>query len=412
MRHLLFEIKEGMLIAFRTLRTNKLRSLLTTLGIIIGIVSVTSMMTIINGIEHLFEETLSRFGADVIYVQKFPWEVGSFEWWNYINRPPITMELVEVIQERSEYAEAVVPFQSTRRTVQQGSRHLQDVTVEGSGAEYALVQELRLASGRFFNQSEEHSLQGICVVGSRVAEELFPFSRALGKEVRVDSHPCRVIGVLQQEGKDLSGQSRDARVIMPFSTYKKWFGINRWSGVDIMVKVRSPGEVTAAKDELTGIVRVARKVDPMDDNNFAINQQETLREQMRPVKWSIYGVGLFLTALSLLVGGIGVMNIMFVSVKERTREIGIRKAVGARRRTILLQFLVEAMMVCLLGGAIGVGIAYGMKVLFSQVAFQARLPIGTVAMAFGICMMIGLVFGLAPAWQAARSEPVEALSYE
>ena len=412
MRYFLFELKESLRTAVQALWANKLRSLLTTLGIVIGIVSVTSMMTIINGIDHLFEETLSQFGADVLYVQKFPWNVGSFDWWNYINRPPIDEELVEIIQKRSDYTEEAIPFQSTSRTVQHGSEHLQGVSVEGSTPAYAYVQDLRLASGRFFTPAENQAASNVCVIGQAVASSLFPVGRPLEKAIRVGQHPCQVIGVLEKEGTGLGGAEQDLRVVIPFSTYKRRFGINPWSGIDIMVKVKRTDQMERAKDELTGILRVARQVDPKAESNFAINQQETLRRQMQPVKWSIYGVGLFLTALSLLVGGIGVMNIMFVSIKERTREIGIRKAVGARRRTILLQFLVEAVLVCLIAGLIGVALAFALKELINALAFPARLPLGTVGLAFGICFAIGLVFGLAPAWQAATSEPVEALSYE
>ena len=178
------------------------------------------------------------------------------------------------------------------------------------------------------------------------------------------------------------------------------------------MKVRSPEQMKAAEGELTGIIRTARQVDAMEDDNFAINQQDTIRERMAPVKKAIYGVGIFLTALALVVGGIGVMNIMFVSVRERTSEIGLRKAVGAKRRTIMLQFMIEAVVVCLLGGAIGVGITFGVSALINALGVPASLPFGTVVLAFGICVAVGLLFGLGPAWSAAKSEPIEALRYE
>jgi len=179
----------------------------------------------------------------------------------------------------------------------------------------------------------------------------------------------------------------------------------------VQVRAASPQLITEVRDEITGVVRTARQIDAMEENNFEINEQESLREQLAPVRLAIYSIGIFLTALALLVGGIGVMNIMFVSVKERTREIGIRKAVGARRSTILLQFLIEAVLVCLMGGLLGVLLSLPIAWAISFV-LPASLGLGVILIAFGICVMVGVAFGLAPAWQAAKAHPIEALRYE
>ncbi|MEZ4700652.1 MAG: ABC transporter permease [Rhodothermales bacterium] len=406
------EIFEGLRIALGAISTNKLRSILTTLGIVIGITSVTAMATVINGLEQNFESQLSELGADVLYIEKWPWASGpGFKWWNYINRPDIRAELADVIQERSRYAVAAVPVVNTSRAVRFGSKTLSGVGIEGSSARYPEVFTVDLQAGRFFSDVEERGARSVCVIGSKIASELFPIEEPVGKFVRISGIRFQVIGVLAQKGSDAEGQGGSDMVVkIPISAFKNHFGISERS-VSVRVKVANSDLIDPARDELTGIVRAARKQDAREENNFEINEQKSLREQMAPVKLTIYVIGIFLTALALLVGGIGVMNIMFVSVKERTREIGIRKAIGARRRTILTQFLIEAVVICLLGGALGVMLALIATAVINAF-ITAILPISTVVMAFVICVLVGVIFGLAPAWSAAKAEPIEALRYE
>lgn len=412
MNKVLFQIGEDILIALRAIRVHKLRAILTTLGIIIGITSVTSMVTIINGIEQQFEKELSELGADVLYIEKWPWMMGpGTKWWVYANRPRITDDLIEPIRARSRFATAVAPVVTTGRSVRAEGETITRVRIEGSTPAYEIVHPTKLSQGRFYNELDDRTSQKVAVVGATIAEMLFPFRNPIGQSIRIDGKPFRVIGVLEKRG---SGQGEnngwDSQVKIPFNTFKSTFGVSR-RDVSIHVKIVSPELMPAAEEELTGILRIARQIDAMEDNNFEINQQQNLREQLAPVKFAIYGIGIFLTALSLLVGGIGVMNIMFVSVKERTREIGIRKAIGARRKSILTQFLVEAVVLCLIGGAIAIMLAIGLTGLIKLV-MPAYLPFSTIILAMGICVAIGVLFGLAPAWTAARSEPIVALRYE
>ena len=411
---LLFEILEGLRIAGRAIWVNKMRSVLTTLGIIIGIASVTGMATVINGIDRQFEQALSEFGADVLYVRRWPLAGGpGTKWWEYINRPRIEAELASVIDERSKYATATTPTTSTSRTVSYRSTTLTGVSINGVGGNYPRVRDPDLAQGRFFSQVEARSADNVAVIGWTVENELFPVEQALGKTIKIGGRQFRVIGVQAKQGSGAEGgSSADNQIRIPFETFNKLFGTQRRS-IDIEIKVASVEVMDRAADEITGIVRVARGLDAMEENNFEVASQDDVRQQFAPVKFAIYGVGIFLTALALLVGGIGVMNIMFVSVKERTKEIGIRKAVGAKRHTILLQFLIESIIVCLIGGVIGVGISAGLTTLLtSLIGFQAFLPLSTVALAFGICTGVGVIFGLAPAWQAAQADPIVALRYE
>jgi putative ABC transport system permease protein len=408
----LLELNEALRIAAGSIRVNKLRAILTTLGIIIGITSVTSMVTIINGIERQFDQSMSELGTDVLYIEKWPWLVGpGSRWWEYINRPDITADIAGVIESRARFVAAAAPVVATFRPVVYGSVNLSNIRVEASTPSYERIHTIDLDFGRFYGEMDNRGARHVAVIGARIADELFPNEHPLGKHIRVGGQRFEVIGVMTRRGSGADGgQGVDNEVKIPYATFSKLFGTQRRS-VSIQAKALTPEMVDVAQDELTGIVRAARRLDAMDPDNFDINQQATLRAQLAPVKTAIYGIGIFLTALALLVGGIGVMNIMYVSVKERTREIGLRKAVGARRRAILVQFLVEAVIVCLIGGVVGVALSALFAVLINMV-ITTYLPVSTVMMAFAICVGVGILFGLAPAWSAARSEPIESLRYE
>ncbi|NND71873.1 MAG: FtsX-like permease family protein [Rhodothermales bacterium] len=407
----LLELKEGFLIALRAINAQKLRSLLTTLGIIIGILSVTAMATVVNGIEEGFEQDMSTLGTDVLYIEKWPWGFVS-DWWNYINRPNITQDLAEVVERRSQFASAATAVVRTSRSIDYKSNNLGGVQIIGLSSNYSRVHDVSIESGNFFSDIHDRSARDVAVLGFEVAERLFPSEQPLGKTVRIGGRRFDVIGVLEKEGSSAGGNSDsgDRTVQIPFTTFQKIYG-TRYRDVSVRVKVIDNADVSVAKDEITGILRVARGLDAKQDDDFEINEQETLRAQIAPVKTAIYSVGIGLTALSLLVGGIGVMNIMFVSVKERTREIGIRKATGAKFSSILTQFLIEAILVCSVGGVIGVILSIPV-VLGIRAVLPASLDATVVGIAFLICVLIGTIFGLAPAWKAARSEPIEALRYE
>src|SRR5690606_28458463 len=232
------------------------------------------------------------------------------------------------------YAVAVAPATGTMRGVQYRDRQLSTVLIRASTPAIADINNLNLTAGRFFGEAEQRAARPVCIIGQEVAEALFPNETPLGKRIRVGGTRFEVIGVLEKQGKFLGLVSFDNQVLMPLSAFEAAFGLSQWRQISVQVKVDAAENMAAAEDELTGIVRAARGLDPLAEDNFAINRQDAFATQISGVKAAIYGVGLFLTGLALLVGGIGVMNIMFVSVRERTREIGIRKAVGASRRAI------------------------------------------------------------------------------
>ena len=402
------ELAEGVRIAAQTLWARKLRALLTTLGIVIGIVSVTSMFTVINGIEGAFDRSMAIIGDDALFVQKTPWFAFS-DWWTMRNRPEITDDLVPFLRANSETAGVVVPVVGTGMTVGRGRDEAEGVGVKGSTAAYADAGGADLAEGRFFSDAEADAGRAVAVLGSDVVAVLFPAEDPVGKDVRIGGQRFTVVGVTVKRGSFLGMASADNDAVIPIRAYRRLFDPAR--DVTVKVRVRPGVSVAQAEEEVHALTRVWRGLDALADDDFAVNRQDQFRALVSSMRAATYGVGLFLTALSLLVGGIGVMNVMFVSVKERTREIGVRKALGATRRAILLQFLIEAVLICVLGGVIGVALAALAALAIDQV-FTARLSAGTVALAFAICGVVGVAFGLVPAWQAARARPIDALRYE
>lgn len=403
-------IYEGVKIALHAIWTNKLRAFLTTFGIIIGILSVTTMATVIDGINRGFESSMNMLGKNVLYVQKWPWSFGpNYKWWEYINRPEMKMQYVNDIEKYSHLASAVAATSGRGTSATYQGNSVNNIRVIGSTVSYTNTSNIEIESGRFFTRDENRTGRQVCVVGEPIATGLFPNGYALGKKIRIGGQKYEIIGILAKQGKFLGIMSFDDQVIIPINTFKKYYGLRR--GLQLQVKYPSEKALKAGQYELEGIMRRIRKIPPGDKDNFAINKLDLFRQQYESMTSAIYIVGFFLTALALFVGGIGVMNIMFVSVKERTREIGIRKAVGAKFYQILSQFLIEAIIVCSLGGLLGILLSFGTSALINKF-FVAYMDWKTVIWAFLICAGTGILFGFLPAYKAAKSDPISSLRYE
>ena len=410
MWYFLKNVYEGLKIASHAIWTNKLRAFLTTFGIVIGIVSVTTMATVIDGINRGFESSLDMLGKDVLYVQKRPWSFGpNYKWWNYINRREMKAGYADKIMEYSRYATAVAPLAQRDVSIKYEDNEAKNVQMTGTTTSYMKTSNANIDQGRFFTSEESHAGRQVCIIGADVASALFDYGSPLGKTIRVDGYDFEVIGLLEKQGKFLGLQSFDNQIIVPLNAYKKYFSIRR--NLTLQVKYASDKSLNAGQYELEGIMRRIRQLDPLQKDDFAINKLDLFRAQYDAMTKVIYLIGIFLTALSLFVGGIGVMNIMFVSVKERTREIGIRKAIGARSSQILIQFLIEAIIICAFGGLIGV-LLTGVIAHFINKVFVAYMDWTTVVVAFVITTLTGILFGYLPARKAASSDPIESLRYE
>ncbi len=404
-----YEIKEGLAISFQAILANKMRSALTMLGIVIGIVSVTLMGTAIEGLNRSFNENIQKLGADVLYVQKFPWFDGGDNWWKYRNRKDITLKQFKAVREQATMISAGTPSSGQMMSIKFQSHTVENVIVVGANQDYLAITGAAMDAGRFFSQAESDGGRPVAVLGFSVAKDLFPNETPIGKNVKVGTYTFRVVGVIAEQGNFL-GWSLDNRVVVPITNFmQKYF--NTRHGIQMQVKVTDLKQIEDAKEELRGILRKVRNVKPADEDDFAINQQELFIQTFNAIGGVIAGIGLFITALSLFVGAIGIMNIMFVSVTERTKEIGIRKAIGAKRSTILFQFLIESATLALIGGIVGLILSYPLSLLLNQV-LPTSMPISVVVIAIIISILVGVVSGFLPANRASKMDPVDALRYE
>ncbi len=409
----LSELREGLGISWGAIRANKMRSTLATIGIVIGIVTVTLMGAAINGLNQAFIKSISALGADVFYVSRNNWwSNDSYDTWlkNARRRPPIRLKEAEALAQQLTLADAVAPEEDDSRTVKYKTRSASFVNIVGTTEAYLKTSGVGVAQGRFLTTADNEGSQPVVVIGSDVATNLFRGESPVGERIKIDDQSFQVVGVLEKQGKML-GWSLDNRVIIPIR--EDLAVIWRRPTIDqIDVKASGLAQLDETREELRQTMRHIRHLAPGEPDNFAINQQDAIVKMFHQQTSTIAIIGLFVTSLSLFVGGIGIMNIMFVSVAERTREIGVRKAIGAKRRTILLQFLIEAACICLMGGLIGLGIAWLVTLLVTHFLFTATLSVNIVIIAVLVSLLTGVVSGFLPAWRAARMDPVEALRSE
>lgn len=410
------EVLESFRIALMQIRAHKMRSILTALGVIIGIIAVTLMGSAIRGIEVGFERSMAVIGDDVFYVEKWPWQHVD-DWWNVRNRRRMETHYAEDLKRifaatpNSELVTAV-PTLETARNVKYGAMEVRNVFTQGTTDEFLVTSTSKFREGRFMTPMESRGGRPVCILGWDIADALFPNQSALGKTVLIGGQPFSVIGVFDRMGTFLGLFSFDTQVVIPLAAFTKTFSSHL--DTSIRVKVKDKSRMDKARDELTGAMRRVRRLQPEQKDDFSINEQQALRSTIEPIKAGIAIAGLFVTGLALFVGAIGIMNITYVSVKERTREIGTRKALGARRRTILLQFLVEAVSICLIGGIVGLVLSYlsCAAIAVSTPSFPIQFSFGLVFVGMIVSILTGIFSGFAPAWTASRLDPIEALRYE
>ena len=410
---LALDLGESFRIALSAIRANKGRGALTTLGIIIGIVAVVLTMTAVNGLQNAARQGFSAVGTDVFYVSRMPWIVmGDF--FLFRNRPNIELKEAGELEYRLHGRGIVNPTMDTRREVKYRSEVMEGVRIVGTTAKQTLVSSAQPQLGRFMVEFDVTYKRNVCIIGTDVRDGLFGAVNPINKKMKIGRTDFRVIGVMEEQGGSfLGGPNFDRQVFIPITSYVKAFG-GQHGREDVGIAVKAPTQeaMEELEFEVIGQMRKIRKLRPTESDNFSINKLETLMGAFNNVMGVVLLVGLLVTSISLFVGGVGVMNIMFVSVTERTREIGIRKAIGAKRRSILFQFLFEACAICLMGGVIGIVLASLLTAVINAALMPASVSLPILITAVLVSVFVGTLAGFVPAWRGARLNPVEALRYE
>ncbi|MEN3027592.1 MAG: ABC transporter permease [Chlorobiota bacterium] len=409
------ELSEALAVAIDAIRANAFRSLLTTLGIAVGSLFVSLMGWFLYGLDTTLEQTITLLGPDMLYVDKWDWS-GQTRWEEVRSRKDITYRQAQELISSFTGAEVAVPLvDAFGITVSVGGRTTKDLAVVGTLSTYGQTPLGTVQFGRFLSAVEDRYGAPVVVLGYLAARELFPRENAIGKTVRIAGHPFTVVGVLEQQGTTLA-EFIDKQVFIPLLTFQRVFGFAKRS-FTIAVKAGSEERMEQVRAELRALMRRIRGSPPGAPDDFSINETQVFRDQIAGLRQAVWGVGIGMSMLSFIVGIIGIVNIMFVSVVERTREIGIRKAVGARRSSIALQFLLEAALLCVAGAAIALAVGNGIAALIVLAVPQAKfltpyIPPQHIGLALLIAFTAGIIAGWTPALRAARLDPVQALRYE
>jgi putative ABC transport system permease protein len=403
-------LRESAGIALGAIRANKLRSFLTLLGTIIGVASVIAVVSFVEGLNRYVTDKLLNAGANIFVVDKYGFITTQEAFEEAQKRPDLTLADAEAIARGVDHAALVVGQAGTREVLRHREKRVDDVSVRGRGPGYEILEDLPLRAGRHLVENDDARRRLVCVIGSEVAEELFPRTDPLGKVMRVGRASYEVVGVAAPKGK-LLGQSQDRFVAIPIRTFLKFN--SRRTSIEIAVKSVDAASIALAQEEARAVMRGRHHLGPGREDDFGITTSDTWLELYRNLTGGIFVVTIGVAAIAMLVGGIVIMNIMLVSVTERTREIGVRKALGARRRDILTQFLVEATTLSLTGGAIGIGLGVSLALLVGAISpLPAAVHLPAVLLGIVMSTVIGVFFGSYPAARAARLDPVEALRYE
>ena len=404
--------KESFLFAVQALITNKLRSFLSLLGITIGIFAIISVFTMTDSLEKKLRDSVKSLGDDVVYIQKWPWTFGpDYPWWKYMMRPvPNIGELGEV-EKYCKKGEAFAFMVSANGTAKYKSNSVENSNLICISHQYERIRSFTINEGRYFTEGESESGRPICIIGNTIAEGLFNGVSAVGQEIKVRGSKLTVVGVLKKEGESMLGNNVDTQILIPINYARNLVDLrnDRFEPM-IMVKAKAGVSNDELIDELTGIMRAIRKLKPIADDSFALNQTSMISGQVNDL-FDVVGIaGWAIGGFSILVGGFGIANIMFVSVRERTNLIGIQKSLGAKNYFVLLQFLCEAVMLSIIGGVIGLLLIYlGTFIVEAAMDMTVELTRSNIILGLTISALIGVVSGFVPAYTASQLDPVEAI---
>lgn len=402
---------ESFKFARHALQNNKLRTFLSLLGITIGIFSIILVYAVVDSLEANIRNSINKLGDNIIYIQKWPFGGGGeYKWWQYLNRPePLPKDAVE-LEKRSTKAERFVFVFGQDGVAKVGSNSVDGASIIGATYYFQDVWQFNLGSGRYFTPLESSSGKPYCIIGADIAEGLFGNINPVGKSIKAKGRKLTVIGVFEKAGKTLVGQDYDKMVLVPASYLRKMLNPVNNQGNVIMVKAKPGVSVDELSDELRGNLRAIHRLKPRVDDDFSLNEISILSQSISSVFGIIGMAGTVIGGFSILVGGFGIANIMFVSVKERTSEIGIQKALGAKRNFILIQFLFESVMLCLVGGMLGLALlAPTVYVAANAFEFDLFLSTGNIVLGISLSLIIGIVSGALPAIMASRMTPVDAI---
>ncbi len=413
---------QSLILSFAEIRAAKLRSFLSLLGISIGILCIISVRTAVGSLEMNIQSSLASFGNDILYVQKWPWiwaDGNNYPWWKYLNRPSSNRRELAELQQKLKGAEASsILYFAGDKTVIAGNSVAEGVKLLGASYDYNRIKEMDFTQGRYFTPAESNNSQPVALIGATVAETLFgQRSNIEGETIKIKGVKMTVIGVLKKEGSDLFGFSLDNNVIIPFSFMSSVVNTNEVGSDPLLAIIPKKGvPMDELRYEIKGAMRSIRRLSPNQEDNFAINQVSVFTEGIASIFSIINVAGLFIGGFSIFVGAFGIANIMFVAVKERTYIIGIKKAIGAKKIYILLEFLLEAVVLCLFGGLMGLLVVLGLfqvlQYLVVHVAesdFQFHITAGNVILGISISVFVGILAGFIPAWFAANMKPVDAI---
>lgn len=411
MRKTLTILGNSLRLTLQELRVNKLRTFLSLIGISFGIFCIIGVLATVNSLEMNIQNQLKDLGSSTIYIDKWNYMGGAdYPWWKYINRPQPQYEEVQMIKARSDIAKNIAFEIDDRLNVEYEDYALENVTMTGVTQEMIEIQPLTMAYGRYISGNEFASGSPVAVMGYTNADVLFGAARfAVGKEIKIRGHKATIIGVIEKMGQNMIGQDYDESIILPYK-FARQIVNERWSSPKIVVTASEGITSDALKSELEGIMRSIRKLGPLEEDDFTLNQISSLSDRVSSVFSSINVGGWAIGLLSLVVGAFGIANIMFVTVKERTAIIGLKKAIGAKNRSILSEFLLESAIICILGGIMGLILVYALTLILSGLfSFPVYVSAGILTLAISICILIGIISGFIPAYTASKLDPVVAI---